>query len=76
MAETKERKNRKPEIEILPVREGVQAVDDWYPVYGLNDKGESILEGWDIPDQYKYLKVQDKNIIIEFDKFLDVLNNK
>ena len=72
MAETKERKNRKPEIVILPVREGVQAVDDWYPVYGLNDKGESILEGWDIPDQYKYLKVQDKNIIIEFDKFLDV----
>ena len=32
MARTLEKRSKKPEIEILPVREGVQAVDDWYPV--------------------------------------------
>ena len=67
-----EKRNKKPEIEILPVREGVQAVDDWFPLYEYTDKGDKIIVGWNIPEEDKVLKVVNKNIIIDFDKIFDV----
>ena len=71
MARTLEKKSKKPEIEILPVREGVQAVDDWYPVYGLTKKGDTAIVRWDIPEEFQIVKSMDKNIIIQFDKIFD-----
>lgn len=67
-----EKRSKKPEIEILPVREGVQAVDDWYPVYGLTKKGDTAIVDWDIPEQYRFLKVVDKNITMDFDKMFGI----
>ena len=76
MARTLEKRSKKPEIEILPVREGVQAVDDWYPVYGLTKKGETAIVNWDIPEQYRKLKVVDKNIIINFDSIFGIESDR
>lgn len=72
MAAPIEKKNKKPEIEILPVREGVTAVDDWYAITSYNDKGELEVKGWDIPEEYKIFKIKDKSIIVEFDKHFKV----
>lgn len=66
-------KRKKPEIEILPVREGVQAVDDWFPIYGTNKKTKAIeLIGWDIPEEDRVLKIVNHDIIIEFNKIFDI----
>ena len=46
-----EKKNKKPEIEILPVRDGVIAVDDWYPVFSYDENGEKVWGEWNIPEE-------------------------
>jgi hypothetical protein len=70
------KKSSKPEIEILPVPEGVVAVDDWCAVYGFkyNDKGEAItiLDHWDIPEEDRILKSVDKTITIDFHKYFHI----
>ena len=70
------KKSNKPEIEILPVPEGVVAVDDWGAVYGYkyNDEGEaiSILDHWEIPEEDRILKAMDKTITIDFHKFFHI----
>lgn len=71
MAKPLEKKSKKPEIEILPVREGVQAVDDWFPVYGLTKKGDMAIIRWDIPEECQIVKSVDKTITMCFDKIFD-----
>lgn len=70
------KKSNKPEIEILPVPEGVVAVDDWGAVYGFkyNDAGEAItiLDHWEIPEEDRILKAMDKTITIDFHKFFHI----
>lgn len=67
-----EKKNKKPEIEILPVRDGVIAVDDWYPVFSYDENGEKVWGEWNIPEEDQIFKIKDKNIIVEFDKIFDI----
>lgn len=70
------KKSNKPEIEILPVPEGVVAVDDWGAVYGfkVTDDGESVpvLDHWDIPIEDQVLKAHDKMIIIDFHRYFPI----
>ena len=62
-----EKKNHKPELEILPVKPGVVAVDDWFPVWKYNEKTGKEELSWDIPEKDRILKVQDgRNIVIKF----------
>ena len=62
-----EKKSHKPEIEILPVKPGVIAVDDLYPVWEYSDKSDKEELSWNIPEEDRILKVQDKkNIVIKF----------
>lgn len=67
------KKNKKSEIEILPVKEGVTAVDDWHAFYVWDQKHqETVLGGWNIPEEDKVFKARDKSIVVEFDKFFKV----
>ena len=70
MAANQEKKNKKAEIEILPVREGVTAVDDWHAIYVWDPKHqESVLGGWNIPEEDQVFKARDKTIIVDFNKY-------
>ena len=77
--EQTEKKQKKNEIEILPVKDGVVAVDDWCAYYAWDEKSKAeVLAGWDIPEEDRIFKARDKSIIVEFDKYFKVkplLNN-
>ena len=65
-----EKKSNKSEIEILPVPEGVVAVDEWGVVYANKVQKDGsvvqIIDHWDIPEEDQILKIYDKTIITCF----------
>ena len=71
-----EKKSNKSEIEILPVPEGVVAVDEWGVVYANKVQKDGsvvqIIDHWDIPEEDQILKIYDKTIRIEFHKYFNI----
>ena len=79
MAREAKKKSTKPEIEILPVPEGVTAVDEWGAVYEYEDSdGEPyekpVLVGWDIPLEDQVFKAYEKSIVINFENYFKIPN--
>lgn len=79
MAREAKKKSTKPEIEILPVREGVTAVDEWGAVYEYEDSdGEPyekpLLVRWEIPVEDQIFKAYEKSIIINFENYFNIPN--
>lgn len=71
-AQSTEKKSKKPEIEILPVKEGVVAVDDWCVVYDYDGLTGNSNPHWEIPEEDRIFKIQDRTIIVPFDKLFKV----
>lgn len=76
MEQKTEKKSHKPEIEILPVKPGVVAVDDWYPCWVTNDKGQQVLE-WNEPEEDQIFRVVGKKSIwVDFGKMFPYVHKK